>query len=132
MARLNVSLGEEQKQRWKESVDELPEVNNTSDLVRTAVELYMADELDRGTESEGANLNDAVTDLDNSLDRIEGQISDVKAHAQAAHVEQISDEELEAIVYEQSLRAVEEIVAADLLPVLQQMGGRDGPNRRMK
>ena len=70
MARLNISLSEKQKRRWKESVDELPDVNNTSDLVRTAVELYMADEPDRGTDSETATLNDAVTDLDNSLDRI--------------------------------------------------------------
>lgn len=55
MPRINVTLSESQKDNWDAYVEENPGVDSLSDLVRTAVTEYMADET-----SSGGELNDAV------------------------------------------------------------------------
>lgn len=66
-------VSDDQRERWNDAADNDLAIDNVSDLVRTAVEEYIAN----GSSASGA-LNDGdVADMLDTLDRIDSRLSDV-------------------------------------------------------
>jgi hypothetical protein len=74
MARVNVSVEDEQKNRWEEHVEDSPEYTTLSQLVRSAIEAEIADEA--GSQSlEGPGMNQ---DFLEQFGELKSEIRDVK------------------------------------------------------
>jgi|GEM_PF-3596773 len=95
MPRIPVTVSEDQKRRWSEEVDDNPEIDSMADLVRSAVEEFIA----VGDESGSSELNDAAIDeINSSLDQLERDIANVETETKALRQENIEASEMEMIV----------------------------------
>lgn len=86
MARVNVSVEDEQKNRWEEHVEKSPEYTTLSQLVRSAIEAEIADETgSQPLESPGMNedfleqfgeLKSEIRDVKDRLGRVEENVKE--------------------------------------------------------
>lgn len=86
MARVNVSVEDEQKNRWEEHVEDSPEYTTLSQLVRSAIEAEIADEAgSQPLESPGMNedfleqfgeLKSEIRDVKDRLGRVEENVKE--------------------------------------------------------
>ncbi|QLG28152.1 hypothetical protein HUG10_11595 [Halorarum halophilum] len=63
---IHVVVDDEQKERWKTAAEDDPAVNNTSEMVRLAVEQYIAAD-DEGHSDELLEILDTVTNIEATL-----------------------------------------------------------------
>lgn len=93
MGRLPIRIDDAQRDRWEEYVDEEPAVDSLSDLVRTAVETYIAD--DTEGEPDKATLSGDAFD---KLDRIDQQLRQLDDQVKAARQESLTEHEMEDLL----------------------------------
>ncbi|WP_440007703.1 hypothetical protein [Halomicrococcus sp. SG-WS-1] len=92
MTHVQVVVSDDQKARWSEYAAEEPAVDSISDLVRTAVEEYIA----RDKDSEPSELNPPVVDGD--LDEIEGRLANIEDQLDLLRLENVEEEQLEEVI----------------------------------
>jgi len=125
MARVHFVLKDEKKSRWDNHVEENPALDDRSDLIRTAVEEYIADDGDSSSEG----LNDTVA-IDDDLENIEARLGDIEDKLQLLRLENVQEEEIAEIA---SITA--EDYFNDFLRELDDGSstrGKDGEQRRRK
>lgn len=105
MARVPVVVSDEKKQQWEAFVEDQPEIDNVSDLVRTSVSKYIAksnEDKDYWTEEEIEAILEYLDDIDSTTSTNQALIESVRD-------EQASKDKVEeAITYQRS--AIENIV----------------------
>lgn len=92
MTHVQVVLSDDQKARWVEYAEDEPAVDSVSDLVRTAVEEYIA----RDDDSEPSELNTQV--VDGELDEIESRLANLEDQLELVRLENVEEDQLEGIV----------------------------------
>lgn len=92
MAYVQVVVSDTQKSRWAEYVEDDPAVDSVSDLIRTAVEEFIARDTDRGP----SELNTPV--VDGELDEVQSRLANVEDQLDLLRLENVEEDQLEEIV----------------------------------
>ncbi|ELY72561.1 hypothetical protein CYV19_12910 [Natronobacterium gregoryi SP2] len=94
MPRINVTVDDEQKDRWDSHVEEDPTVSSLSEMVRTAVERYITSD-----DSSPEGLNNAVDeDMMELLESIDSRTANLENSLDKLHRRTVHDDEIEDIV----------------------------------
>lgn len=94
--RIHVVVSGEQKERWDDFADEHSEIDDRSDLIRTAVETYIA-----STDSESdlpEEIEDKFDDLLVHFERLESRVSFANESFETLLEHQLDADEVEDIV----------------------------------
>lgn len=110
MARIQVRLPDEQRDRWDEYVADNAHVESRTALIKLAVEEHIAD----GGNSGGDALNDAaLDDLHQRLAGLEESIDQTKTQIQAHRTEAVDIEEIDSIMQQLVEEAIVRLGDAD-------------------
>ncbi|WP_339103577.1 hypothetical protein [Haloterrigena salinisoli] len=89
MPRIPAVVSDDHKTRWNDHVEDDPALDSVSDLVRTAVEEYIADE----SSASGALNDEDVADMLDTLDRIDSRLSDVDHGIDRLHRRTVTEDD---------------------------------------
>lgn len=92
MSYVQIVVSDDQKVRWSEYAEDEPAVDSMSDLVRTAVEEYIAREDNSGP----SELNPQVVDGD--IDEIEGRLANIEDQLELLRLENVEEDQLEEVI----------------------------------
>jgi hypothetical protein len=92
---VQIRVDEGQNERWEDFVTGSATVSSKSDLIRTAVEQYIADA--DTSSSDGLN-DDAVTEIMDTMDGLESGISQVEDQIRLLRLDMLDDDEMAGIV----------------------------------
>jgi hypothetical protein len=104
-ARITIIVDEETKSDWKTYIDENPDADNMSHLLRMSVNNYISD-----SDDESGIQSEQLDNMEEAVERLQTDIAQTQDTLQVIKSQQFTEEEL----YDISLRATEEIVHSDV------------------
>jgi predicted transcriptional regulator len=108
-ANIHVLVDEEQKQRWSNYADSNAEVDNLSQLVRTAVETYISED-----ESDGGGESEEIRDLIEVVDRTQSTVQTNQNKLLDIESQTLTEREFSALL-ENEMESLLEDKMADIL-----------------
>jgi hypothetical protein len=103
--RITIIVPEETKSEWKTYIDENPDADNMSHLLRMSVENYISD-----SDDDDGIQNEQLDNIEDAVERLQTDVAQTQDTLQVIKSQQFTENEL----YDISLRATEEIIASDV------------------
>lgn len=90
--RITILVDSDQRDRWETFIDQNPDANNMSHLLRLAVEDYISDSDDGELESE------QLDNVEQQTERLQTELAQIQDTLQVIKANQFTEDELEYIV----------------------------------
>ncbi|SEL49881.1 hypothetical protein SAMN04488691_105110 [Haloferax larsenii] len=113
MPRIPVVVDDSKKRRWSEFVEDNPEFDSVSDLVRKAVERQI----------NGANNHDAISDqqitqVNANLDSVASRLTDLETQVKALRTETMTHSEYESFIHSDVRPIIDHIIEQQVEDVM--------------